>query len=102
LVAAVLGSYRARRALKMSEKLVASRGVTVNRQELAVSISQHSDEQFWRVQVRHPVGLGATGTVLDSDDDYFCGLVRSAVAGEGSAWESLAHWGSRRINRSGW
>lgn len=86
----------------MSEKLVATRGVTVNRQQLDVSISQHSDEAFWRVDVRHPFGSSATGTALDGDDNFLCYLIKSAVAGEGSAWESLARWGHRRINRQGW
>ena len=86
----------------MTEKLVASRGVMVNRQRLHVSISQHLDEQFWRVDVRHPVGSSTTGTALDADDNFFCYLIKSAVAGEGSAWDSLAHWGHRRINRCGW
>lgn len=85
----------------MNEQFVASRGVTVNRQQLDVSISQHVEEQFWRVDVRHPVGSATTGTAVDGDD-FFCHLIKSAVAGEGSAWESLAHWGSRRLNRPGW
>jgi hypothetical protein len=86
----------------MSEKLVASRGVTVNRQQLDVLISQHADERFWRVDVRHPVGSSTTGTALDGDDNFLCHLIKSAVAGEGAAWESLARWGHRRINRPNW
>jgi hypothetical protein len=86
----------------VGEKLVASRGVTVNRQRLDVSISQHADEQFWRVDVRHPVGSTTTGTALDGDDNFLCYLIKSAVAGEYTAWESLARWGHRRINRPGW
>jgi hypothetical protein len=86
----------------VTEVLVASRGVTVNRQQLDVSISRHPAEEFWRVDVRHPVGSSATGTALDSDDNFLSYLVKSAVAGEGSAWESLAQWGQRRINRPGW
>ena len=86
----------------MSERLVASRGVTVNHQDLEVSISQHTDEQFWRVAVRHPVGSSATGTAIDSDDNFLYHLIQSAVAGERSAWESLARWGHRRIDRSVW
>ena len=85
----------------MSEQLVASRGVVVNRQELDVSISQHTAERFWRVDVRHPMGSATTGTTLDGDN-FMCDLIRSAVAGEGQAWESLAHWGHRRINRPVW
>jgi hypothetical protein len=88
--------------VSVGEKLVASRGVTVNRQELDVSISQHADEQFWRVDVRHPVGSHATGTALDGDDNFLCYLIKSAVAGEPHAWESLARWGHRRLNRPGW
>ncbi|HTW10844.1 MAG TPA: hypothetical protein VME46_25315 [Acidimicrobiales bacterium] len=85
----------------MSEQLVASRGVMVNRQQLDVRISQHPDERFWRVDVRHPAGSATTGTTLD-DDNFLCRLILSAVAGEGYAWESLAHWGHRRINHSIW
>lgn len=87
----------------MSEKLVASRGVTVNSQLFDVSISQHADEQFWRVDVRHPVGCSrATGTALDSDDNFLYYLIKSAVAGETSAWESLARWGHRRLHQPVW
>ena len=86
----------------VSEKLVASRGVTVDRQQLDVSISQHADEQFWRVEVRHPVGATSTRTAVDSDDNFLCHLIRSAVAGEGSAWESLARVGHRRFSPPIW
>jgi hypothetical protein len=86
----------------VSEKLVARRGVTVNHQELEVSISQHTDEHFWRVAVRHPVGSSTTGTAISSDDNFLHHLCQSAVAGERSAWESLARWGHRRISRSIW
>jgi hypothetical protein len=86
----------------VSEKLVASRGVTVNSQLFDVAISQHADEQFWRVDVRHPVGPSATGTALDGDDNFLCYLIKSAVAGETSAWESLARWGHRRLHQPLW
>jgi hypothetical protein len=87
----------------VSEKLVASRGVTVNSQLFDVSISQHADEQFWRVDVRHPVGCSrATGTALDSDDNFLYYLIKSAVAGETSAWESLARWGHQRLHQPVW
>lgn len=97
----LVGRYRFW-GVSVTEKLVASRGVMVNRQRLDVSISQHLDEQFWRVDVRHPGGSSTTSTALDGDDNFFCYLVKSAMAGEGSAWDSLAHWGQRRINRTGW
>jgi hypothetical protein len=86
----------------VSEKLVASRGVTVDRRLLGVSISQHADDQFWQVDVRHPVGPTATRTALDGDDNYLCHLIRSAVAGEGSAWESLARMGNRQFSPPIW
>ncbi len=86
----------------MSEKLVASRDVTVNSQVFDVSISQHTDEQFWRVDVRRPVGSSATGTALDSDDNFLYYLIKSAVAGETSAWESLARWGHQRLDQPAW
>ena len=86
----------------VGEKLVASREVTVDRRQLDVSISQHADEQFWRVDVRHPVGATSTRTVLDSDDNFLCHLIRSAVAGEGSAWESLARVGHRHFSPPIW
>jgi len=85
----------------MGEVRIASRQVTVNRQRLDVVISQHPAELFWRVDVSHPMGSSATGTALDADDNFLCRLARSAVAGEAPAWESLAHWGHRRINRPG-
>ena len=86
----------------MSEKLVASRGVTVNSQFFDVSISQHADERFWRVDVRRPVGSSATGTALDNDDNLLYYLIKSAVAGETSAWESLARWGHQRLHQPAW
>ncbi|MGC8627756.1 MAG: hypothetical protein ACP5VR_09440 [Acidimicrobiales bacterium] len=86
----------------MGEELVARRGVTVNDQELEVSISQHLDEHFWRVAVRHPCGVCTTGTAVNIDDNFLYHLCRSAVAGERSAWESLARWGHRRFSRSVW
>jgi hypothetical protein len=58
----------------VGEKLVASRAVTVDRQHLDVLISRHSDEQF----------------------------ITSAVAGEGSAWESLARVGHRHFSPPIW
>lgn len=74
----------------------------INHQRVDVVISQHADERFWRVDVRHPIGSATTGTALDGDDNFLCHLINSAVAGEGHAWESLAHWGHRRINRPVW
>jgi hypothetical protein len=86
----------------VSEELVASRGVTVNSQRFDVSISQHASERFWRVDVRHPVGSRATGTAINSDDNFLYYLIKSAVAGETTAWESLARWGHRRLRQPAW
>lgn len=86
----------------MNEELVASRGVKVGSQPLDVSISRHAAEQFWRMDVRHPVGASTTGSALEGDDSFLCHLVETAVAGEGTAWESLARWGHRRLTRPGW
>lgn len=86
----------------MSERLVASQSVTVDRALLDVSISQPADEQFWPVDVRHPVGPTATRTALNSDDNFLCHLIRSAVAGEGSASESLARLGNRQFSPPIW
>jgi hypothetical protein len=86
----------------VSERLVASRGVTVDRRPLDVLISRHAEEQFWQVDVHHPAGRTATRTALDSDDNFFCHLVRSAVAGERSAWESLARMGNRQFSPPIW
>jgi len=88
--------------LFVGEKLVASRAVTVDRRQLDVLISRHSDEEFWRVDVRHPVGPTSTRTALDGDDNYLCHLITSAVAGEGSAWESLARVGHRHFSPPTW
>jgi hypothetical protein len=86
----------------VSERLVASRGVNVNRQMLDVSMSGHADEQSWRVDVRHPVGSATTGTALEGDDNFMCHLIELAVAGAGTAWESLAHGGRCSLTRPGW
>jgi len=86
----------------LSEKLVARKGVTVNHQELEVSVSRHPGERFWRVAVRHPVGPSATGTAITSDDYFLHHLCQSALGGESSAWESLARWGHRRMNHPLW
>ena len=88
--------------LFVGEKLVASRGVTVERQQLDVTISRHVDEQFWRVDVHHPVGPISTRTAVDDDDNFLCHLISSAVAGEGAAWESLARVGNRHFSPPIW
>jgi hypothetical protein len=43
-----------------------------------------------------------TGTAINTDDNFLHHLCQSAVAGERSAWESLAYWGHRRFSRSVW
>ena len=62
------------------------------------AISQHAGAQGCRAGVRHHAGSSATGTALDSDDNFLRYQIKSAVACEGSAWESLAPWGQRWLN----
>jgi hypothetical protein len=61
---------------------------------LKVSISQHRDEDFWRVAVE-----GRTSTTVAPGDSFMMELIHGAVSGEPVAWQHLAHWASRPAGR---
>jgi hypothetical protein len=66
---------------------------------LTVRISQHTVEEFWRVDVsREPAGH--TTTTVGAGDSFMMNLIQGAVSGEPVAWHHLAHWGRDAIGRS--
>lgn len=66
---------------------------------LTVRISQHSVEDFWRVDVsRDPSrAAGHRTTTVAPGDSFMMNLIQSAVDGEAVAWRHLAHWGNEAL-----
>jgi hypothetical protein len=66
---------------------------------LTVRISQHSNEEFWRVDVSRAAGAAHRTTTVAPGDSYMMNLIQGAVGGEAVAWSHLAAWG-RTAGRS--
>jgi hypothetical protein len=84
------------------EQLVAERVVSIEQAALTVRISQHTAEDFWRVDVSgDPARRGGhmTATVA-SGDSFMMNLIHGAVSGEPVAWRHLAHWGHDTLGRT--
>jgi hypothetical protein len=83
------------------EQLVAERDVALHeRQQLSVRIWQHSEEDFWRVQVCNPAtARGTLSTTVGAGDSFLMKLIEEAVDGNPSAWHHLAQWGHTNLTR---
>lgn len=81
------------------ERLVAERTVAVRDQHaLTVRISQHSEGDFWRVDVSHSnPGRPPLSTTVGPGDSFMMNLISEAVGGEQLAWNHLALWGRSRL-----
>lgn len=90
------------------EQVVAEQVVPIEQTgSMKVRISQHTVEEFWRVDVcREPEGPeGYTTTTVGTGDSFMMNLIQGAVSGEAVAWRHLAHWGQdalARASRPGW
>ena len=85
------------------EQLVAEQVVAVGRSgALTVRISQHTAEEFWRVDVSsEPASApGHMTATVSPGDSFMMHLIRDAVAGEDLAWRHLAYWGRDNLTRS--
>ncbi len=71
-----------------------------DRHMLKVRISEHADEEFWRVDIAAPSehGRGASATVA-AGDSFLKHLIDRAVGGEDTAWQHLAAWGEDNLRR---
>ena len=83
------------------EQLVAERHVSLHdRQTLRVCISQHTSEEFWRVQVSNPAtARKGMSTTVGSGDSFLLKLIEEAVGGNQAAWHHLAQWGHTNLTR---
>lgn len=83
------------------EQLVAERHVSLrDRPTLRVSISQHTTEEFWRVQVSDPATAHeGMSTTVASGESFLMKLIQEAVGGDQSAWHHLAEWGHTNLTR---
>lgn len=81
------------------ERFVAERTVAVREQHaLTVRISQHSEGDFWRVDVSHPdPGRPFMSTTVGPGDSFMMNLISEAVDGEQLAWNHLAQWGRSKL-----
>ena len=83
------------------ERIVAEQDVVLrDRHTLKVRISEHPDEEFWRVDVAGPSegGRSASATVA-AGDSFLKDLIDRAVGGEKTAWRHLAAWGEDNLRR---
>ena len=65
---------------------------------VTVRISQHTEEEFWRVDIsRYPTG--SMSTTVAPGDSFMMNLIEGAVSGEPVAWRHLAHWGQDALGR---
>lgn len=87
--------------MRDDEQLVAERTVPLaHSHALRVRISQHTVEDFWRVDITNPaIPSRAMSTTVAPGDSFMMNLINGAVSGEPIAWSHLAHWG--RDNLSG-
>ena len=83
------------------EQLVAERDVDLrDRQQLSVRISQHAEEDFWRVQVSNPeTARSSINTTVWAGDSFLMQLIQEAVSGNQAAWHHLAQWGHTNLTR---
>ena len=85
------------------EQLVAEQHVSLDtRQTLNVRISQHTAEDFWRVQVSdsNPDRARRTiSTTVGGGDNFMMNLIEEAVSGRQAAWGHLAQWGHTCLTR---
>jgi hypothetical protein len=77
------------------EQLIAERDVALHDQQVVnVRISQHADEEFWRVaflasnSARRPVNI-----TVGAGESFMMSLIQEAIGGQESAWKHLAQWG---------
>lgn len=77
------------------EKLVAEQVIGT----MTVRISQHTEEEFWRVDVSGRAA-GSTSTTVASGDNFMMTLIEGAVSGEPVAWRHLAQWGQDALGRA--
>lgn len=85
------------------EQLVAEQVVPVGQERaVTVRISQHTSEEFWRVDVSlDPAAVeGHMTATVASGDSFMMNLIQGAVSGEAVAWRHLAHWGQDNLTRS--
>ena len=69
-------------------------------QRLSVRISLHEDEDFWRVDVRHPAtARGVMSATVSPGETYLMPLIHGAVSGDQAAWHHLARWGHANLTR---
>ncbi|HUE58757.1 MAG TPA: hypothetical protein VMO88_04170 [Acidimicrobiales bacterium] len=83
------------------ERIVAERDVLLrDRHTLKVRISEHADEEFWRVDVAAPSERGqAASATVAAGDSFLKDLIDRAVGGEKTAWRHLAAWGEDNLRR---
>lgn len=85
------------------EQLVAEQVVPIEQAgSMKVRISQHTVEEFWRVDVcREAEGHDScTTTTVGTGDSFMMNLIEGAVSGEALAWRHLAHWGQDALSRA--
>jgi hypothetical protein len=83
------------------ENLVAEQVVKMNEaRALTIRISQHHQEEFWRVDVSAGGG-GYTSTTVAPGDSFMMNLIQGAVSGEDLAWRHLAQWGQHNLAPGG-
>ena len=76
------------------EHLVAEQVISLDHVgPMTVRISQHTTEEFWRVDVSRSPGRGGRTATVAPGDSFMMNLIEGAVSGEPLAWRHLAHWG---------
>ena len=83
------------------EQLVAEQVVNLpDQRALTVRISQHSSEEFWRVDVTNPsTARRHMSTTVAPGDSFMMNLIEDAVDGKQAAWRHLAQWGHANLIR---
>ena len=71
-----------------------------DRYTVKVRISEHPDEEFWRVKVAAPSEEdGAASATVPMGDSFLMHLIDRAVGGEETAWRQLAAWADDNLRR---
>ena len=88
-------------ALADNEQVVAEQTVDLyHNHQMRVTISQHQEERFWRVEVANPrTARGQMTTTVATADNFMMNLIEGAVGGERLAWLHLAQWGQANLTR---
>jgi hypothetical protein len=83
------------------EQLIAEKDVPLRDDRVVqVQISQHADEEFWRVAFKaSDTTRGPANITVGAGESFMMSLIQEAIGGQQGAWNHLAQWGHSTLLR---